>query len=621
MRRNRLAAAVADLTIKLSRPRYLRVVARILVHDRRPELDGTRCPCCKSPDAMIVQELPAGDIVIDLRTGDRITAADVPADLWRELCELAERHDLEVRCAVSTLPLLLDETGRHIFASGGNRAGKTYLGLYWLALRWLRHGGRERRFWLVASTDAKAFRLVEKLFRGTGESPAILPAVLIDRCPDTHRASNLQTRLVDGSLLDLRSFSNDPGAERLKSDSIVAALVDEAAHLPTPDSLTALRGRCVDAAGRLWLASTPRPSSFLRADVVDKALEYERLPAEDERKASGRHEGAVWLLAALPMVSNPWLPLANIERDMSTLDMSRPENQRDFAGAWIANEGLYWDGKFDPERHTFAHDDRDLAAWSPTFLASAGAGGHVPITGAVRRRLCAHPSRNPHHATIKATNDRWLVGQDLNFRMESVLVQVSAPADQRNDPDAWHVWVQDCVTSVRSNSDLHAERLVSPELSRVFDPRGSSRALDGALVIIDATAITAVDPHQRKHHQAGTVVDTFARHNLEVRAPMYRLDSGNKYKKVIPEREATFTVLRRLLDENRLHVASRCGPLLEAFATQLSEPNGHCPLDSRRGKWDERMGPVDALRYLLYAVQNSRPPAVAMAWGDLPQAA
>lgn len=618
MRRNRIASTVATLTAQLSRPRYLRIVATIKVHDRRPEIDGTRCSCCNSPDALVVRELPAADVVIDLRTGDRLTVDNTSGETWAELCALAERHDLPLRCSVTTLPLLLDETGRHIFASGGNRSGKTSTGLVWLALQWLRRGGRERRFWLVASTDAKAFRLLEKLFRGTGESPAILPAVLIERCPDTHRASNLQTRIVDGSLVDLRSFSGDPGAERLKSDSIVAALVDEAAHLPAPDSLTALRGRCVDAAGRLWLASTPRPSSFLRADVVDKALEYERLPAEDERKASGRHEGAAWLLAMLPMTSNPWLPLANIERDMSTLDMSKPENQRDFGGAWIANEGLYWEGKFDPERHTFAHEDRDIAAWSAMFLASVGAVGHVPITGAVRRRLCSSPSRNPHHATIRATNDTWLLGQDVNFRMESVLVQVSAPADKRDDPDAWHVWVADCVTSVRSNSDAHAERLVSGELSRVFDPRGSKHALDGCLVICDATAITAVDPHQRKHHQSGSIVDTFARHNLEVRAPLYKLGADHKYKKVQPERAATFAVLRRLLDEGRLHVASRCGPLLEAFATQLSEPNGQCPLDGRHGKWDERMGPVDALRYLTYAIQNVRAPAEPRAWGELP---
>jgi hypothetical protein len=613
MRRNRIAQAIAELAETLSRPRYLRIRATIKVHGRRAEVDGTRCPCCSSPDAEIVQELDAGDLVIDLQTGQRISAAEVTTAEWGELCGLAETHELAVRCSTKTLPLLLDDSDRHIFASGGNRAAKTTTGLAWLALQWLRRGGRERRYWLVAPTDGRAFRLLSKLFRGTGESPPILPAALIDRAPDSHRASNLETRLVDGSLFDLRTFANDPGAERLKSDAIVAAVVDEAAHLPSPNSLSALRGRCVDAAGRLWFASTPRPSSFLKATVVDQALEFERLPAEDPRKASGRHEGAAWLFTALPMLENPWVPLANIEREMRTLDMSKPEYARDAAGTWVADEGLYWEGKFDPERHVYDHEERDLATWSPSYLARVGAAGHVPITGYVRQRICSSPSRNPHHATIRSTNSRFLIGQDVNLlRMESVVTQVSAPPDQKHDPDTWHVWVQDCVTSVRTNDASHAARLVSVELSKVFDPRGSTRTLDGCLVVMDPTFITEVDAHQRRHGQSGSVVDIFARHNLEVRAPTYRLSKEGGWKKVVPGRAPRFAVLRRLLAENRLHVASRCGPLLEAFATQLSEPDGHCPLDARHGKWDERMGPVDALKDLVYACVNAKTPTVLL---------
>lgn len=602
MRNSRIAQEVKRIAAERQRSRYLRIVARILVHDRRAEITGARCPCCNSSDAEIVQTIPAGDLVIDLRTGERI-GPDDPA--WTELCELADRHDLDIRSSVHALPLLLDETSRHIFASGANRSSKTTHGLAWLALQWMRHGGRERRFWLVASSEAKAFDLLSKLFRGTGESPPVMPSALIERCPDTHRASNLQTRLVDGSLIDLRGFTNDPGAERLKSHAIVAALVDEAAHLPAPASLVALRGRCVDAGGRLWLASTPRPSSFLRADVVEKALEFERLPAEDERKVSGRHEGAVWLFRKMPMLANPWVPLVHIERDTRTLDMSKPENQRDFEGEWVANEGLFWADIFEEARHTYSHEERDLSLWSPTFLASVGAAGHVPVTKLVRRHICT-PTRNPHHATIAATNDNWLIGQDCNYRMESVIVQVSAPADARDKPDLYHYWVQDCVTTPRSNSDAHAARLVSPEIGKLFDHR-RAKALDGCLVVLDATSFTIADPHQQRHGLAGSIVDTFARHNLEARAPLYRKDTATgKYKKTQPERVATFKIIRRLLDENRLHVATRAGALLTAFATQLSEPNGECPLDGRRGVWDERMGPVDALRYLLYAAVNAR---------------
>lgn len=613
MRNSRIAQEVKRIVSTRSRSRFLRIITRILVHDRRAEITGERCSCCGSPDAEIVETIPAGDLVIDLRTGKRIEPTHPD---WRELCELADLRDLSLRCAVSTLRLLLDKTGRDIFASGGNRAGKTTLGLYWLALQWVQRGGRECRFWLVASSEEKCFRLLSKMFRGTGKSPPVMPAELIESCPSTHRASNLQTTLVDGSLIDLRGFKNDPGAERLKSDDIIAALVDEAAHLPSHNSLVALRGRCVDNAGRLWLASTPRPDSVLRGEV-EKALEFERLPAEDERKISGAHEGAAWLFQKLPMMDNPWVPRANIEAKTRTLDMSRPESQRDFEGEWVANEGLFWIDIFRPDRHTYSHEERDLSLWSPTFLASVGAAGHVPVTKLVRRHICT-PTRNPHHATIAATNDNWLIGQDCNYRMESVVVQVSAPADARDKPDLYHYWVQDCVTTPRSNSDAHAARLVSPEIGKLFDHR-RAKALDGCLVVLDATSFTIADPHQQRHGLAGSIVDTFARHNLEARAPLYRKDTATgKYKKAQPERVATFKIIRRLLDENRLHVATRAGALLTAFATQLSEPNGECPLDGRRGVWDERMGPVDALRYLLYAAVNAR---VVQAAGYLGQAA
>lgn len=622
MRLNRIGAAVAELAAEVLRPAFAHVVATLHVHDWREVLDGTRCPCCQDPDCEIVESRVMVDVVIDVDGGERIYEADVSPEEWAEKLELSDQFDVQLRCSVHTLDLFLDTSRRHLCIAGAQRAAKTTTSLYLFALDVLRYGGLNKRAWLVAPTEEDAHKLLQKLLRPTpvgesGRAPAIIPPGLVMRTPATARTSDMLTTLIDGTIIDLRSFNGDPGASRLKSDPCFTILCDEAAHLPSPDSLAALVGRTFDAGGRLTLASTPRPSAVMTSIVVEPAMEFEHMDPADPRKAAGDHPGAQWIFRSLPMIHNVFLNRETTLKKMRGVDMSRPENRRDFLGEWVANEGLYWADKFDPERHTYAHEDRDLGEWSAMFLASVGAVGHVPITGVVRRRLCSSPSRNPHHATIKATNDRWLVGQDVNFRMESVVVQVSAPADKRSDPDAWHYWVQDCITSMRSNSDLHAARLVSPELSRVFDPRGSTRTLDGALVIIDETAITAVDPHQRKHHQGGTIVDTFARHNLEVRAPLYKL-VDNKYKKARVERAATFRILTRLLAEGRLHVASRCGPLLEAFATQLSEPNGQCPLDGRRGKWDERMGPVDALRYLTYAIQNVRAPAEVKSWGELP---
>lgn len=619
MRRRGFITEIAAVAEMLTRPRYLRIVAEIAVHDRKVVLDGVRCPCCNSFDAEIVKRLPGADLIIDTHTGRRILEAETPAREWHKLAALARVHEVPIRCSPTTLPLLLDETKRHIFASGGNRASKTTTGLYWLALRLLRLGGRERRFWLVASTDEKAFRLLEKLFRVTpspsgGVVPPILPGELVQRSPATHRASNLQTRLIDGSIVELRSFHGDPDAERAKGDPIVCALVDEAAHLPAARSssaggtpscawLAALRGRCVDLRGRLWLASTATVSSVVKPLVVDPAMEFERLLPDDPKKVSGAHEGAAWIFKPLPLMNNPWVSRENIEWDMNTLDMSKPENRRDFLGEFVASEGLCWTD-FDTERHIVAHEARDVADLSPVFLARHGAAGHVPVTADAVRSLFGR-TPNPHYRMARATNFRYLLGQDVNVNpMNTSVLQFTAPADKQGDREAWHVWVVDGVTSPHSNSLRHGERLVGPELSRIFDSRGAG--LQGCGVICDATSLGKHDPHASRHGQSGSLAELYGRLGLDVRAPEYipnKTGPGHRNG----ERARYFRLLHRLLAEGRLHVWSRCGALLNAFATQLVEPDGECPLDSRRGLWDVVMGPMDALRYAVWAAMNSQP--------------
>jgi len=622
MRRSRLAQAIEELVEVIERPRFLRIVAELLVHDRRPEIDGTRCPCCGSADAQIVERRIAADVVIDTATGERIVEADVDPAVWAAHVDLAERHDVPIRCSTKTAPIIEDDTGRHLFASGGHRAAKTTTGLYWFALQVLRFGGLERRFWLVAPTDQKAFRLLAKLFRPTptptgGTVAPILPAVLIERAPDTHRASNLETRLVDGTVIDLRSFHGDPGAERAKSDPIVAALVDEAAHLPSEAWLSALRGRCVDLAGRLWFASTAIPSSSIKP-LVDKLLEWQRLPADSPARASGEHDGAAWRFELFPMLANPWLPLANIERDMRTIDMSKPENRRDYGGEWCASEGLCWTN-FTAERHVVVNEARDVNKLSPRFLADHRAGGHVDITPTVARALFG--KANPHVRLARASNFRFILGADINKNpLSTVLMQITAPEDAQDDRDQWHYWILDTVSTPTSNSLAHAERLVSTELARVLDPDGKASPLRGCGIIVDATAIgkdpTARTPGQTG--QSGQICETFWRVGLDARAPAYRVRTDGKPGHYNPEKRSCFTLVHRLINEGRLHVFSRAGHLLKSFAEQLVGPDGIEPIDGRSGMWDQLMGPMDSMRYAVYAAATVKSPAVARSWAELP---
>lgn len=606
--RDRVAAALA----LAQSATHLHIVGVIRVHARRAEVDGTVCSCCMSEDCEVVEDIPVADFLIDLDAGERIYPGDVTPDEWDELCAGAERHDINLRCTYATLPLLQDPLNRHKAVSAGNRSGKTTTGLVWLALQYLLRGRAMARFWLVGETEKDCFELLEKMFVGVpspsgGTVPPILPAALVYRSPAATRASDMQTRTVDGALFDLINYKNNPSASHGKKNGIIAALVDEAAVLPGPAWLAALRGRCVEYDGALWLASTATPTSFLKTEVIDKCLEYAALAPDHPEKLSGEHPGAAWQSVHLSMFDNCWVPKANIEKALRTLDKDSPDVARDFYGLWRANEGLFWADKFFPARHVFAHEHLDFAKWSPEFRESLGVGNHVPITGHVRRRICSSPARNPHNATIRSTNDRWLCGFDINLIPQGVLLQITAPKGCEDKPDTWHAWVMDTLVPPGKRVTLAslADWLNSTQLSRSLTPGESSMTLDGALVIIDPSEAFKVDSDQQRSGQSGSIVDTFARSNLEVRFPSYRL-SGHEWKVDRTVRAPQYAVLTRMFSEGRLHIASRAQRLIRSFEEQLSEPMGQCPLDAKSGKYDMMAGPVDGLRYLLYACVNSK---------------
>ena len=161
---------------------------------------------------------------------------------------------------------------------------------------------------------------------------------------------------------------------------------------------------------------------------------------------------------------------------------------------------------------------------------------------------------------------------------------------------------------------------MSPEPARVLVPEGRGSPLSGCGPTMDATAIRN-DPTQRVHGQSGSAAETFWRARLDARAPAYRRNSAQKLVGYNPELLHRFTLMHRIIREGRLHVFSRCGDLLRAFDSQLVMPDGIVPLDARRGKWDQIMGPMDAASYAVYAAANVTKPAEARSWADLPAAA
>lgn len=597
MRRRQIATEIRQLQLQLQRPRFLRIVSKILIHEHRGPRSRSLCPCCGSSTAEITETLAGEDLILDLELGDRYLHGETDPDHWRDLAVLAKTQEVPLRMSRPQAALVLDQTDRHLFASGGNRSAKTTAGLYWLARQWILRGGRNRRFWLVASTLPKAYRLLEKLFRGTGESPPILPSSLVDYMPATPRASDLQTRLVDGSLIDLKYFEGDPGAERLKSDSIIAALCDESAHLPGPDSLVALRGRCLDAGGRLFFATTPRPSHFLREEVVEPAMAFDALAEDDPQRLEGKHPGSRWHFKQLILMDNPWLDRDIVLRDLRSLNPEDPAVQRDFYGSWISGSGLLW-RDWSSERHVLVHEARDFSGIGLSTRGTLGVSGHVPITDQVVRLVFGQPS--PHYLGTRASNTRYVLGSDVNCHpMTSVAIQITAPQGKEADRDSWHFWAMEEIRTSHGSSYAHADQLRSTYFGRMLEPGRKDSPFEGAGIIIDAKSL-GWDPTAHKFGgDPQGIAMVFGRLGFDLRSPLYvPTDKGPRPKP--PNRRDCFILVKRLLREGRLHILNRCHAVIEAFHRQEDSGDGETPV-----KNDPLDSAMDALRYALYGIVHA----------------
>lgn len=612
MRLNRIAAAVAALTKELLRPRYLHTLVNLLVHDRREAVDGVgRCPCCRSPEAVVVETIEMLSVVIDCVTGDRIYEADVSARKWTEYLALAARHEIPLRCSVKTKDLFLDTSNRAIVLAGAQRAGKTSTAIGLWVLETLRRGGVGTNAWLVAPTDTMAFKLLCKILRPqkigkSGRAPSIIPPALVARTPDTARASNLQTVLIDGTIIDLRSFKNDPGAERLKSDPCIAILCDEAAHLPSPDSVAALTGRTLDADGRLILSSTPRPSSVMTKLIVEPALEWAAMDPQDERKQSGEHPGAGWWFRSLPVLDNVFFNLERMLKKLKGVDMTRPENRRDWAGEWCASEGRCF-VDFQPDMHIVREPIRHMADMTPEGYARNGADDHVIITADCAKAIFG--KRNPHYRMAAMTNTDYVLAADTNVNpMSMVIIQVTAPRNHRADRSKWHYWVIDNIVIPSSNSLKFASEIVSMQYARRYDPQGQGSPFKGCGLVMDATSISRDPTAHRFGGDTGGIAEVFGKLGIDVRAPTYRANGKGELKHRNPDRVDTFTLLHSLLRERRLHIFQTAGKLLDSMNTLLVEPDGICAIDARRGPIDQMNGVTDALRYGVHCIANTDKP-------------
>lgn len=602
------ARRIEEIEAALARPRFLHLQPELLVHG--PGSAG-RCPCCGSMHAAIVERIPQPELLIDAVSGRRIYRGDVSDPTWAKVQAEAAHFDIPLRCSLVQLPLLLEhEDDRFILAASGNRAGKTQCGLTWTAMQWLRRGGPGRRFWLVGPTLSKAFGMLEKLVGGDVDTPAVLPPELVITRPDSQRASSLLTVLADGSLIDLKHFGGQ-GAEPLKSDRIVAAQVTEAALMPAPDTLAALKGRVLDLDGRLYLDTTPTPTSFLKSQVVDAAQEFSRLPEDDPKRAAGEHPGARWRVVSFALDENPWLDPEVLARELAALDPDDPATARDWRGQWVANSGPLW-REFDIETHVHVDEARTLAGMPRTVSERTG---HKvqDVTEKVGRRLFTSRA-NPHYRGMKATNLRYILASDCNLHpMSTVVLQVSADPARPDDRDRWHVWVVDLVVSWHSNTLAHAEKLVDLVWVRTWAPAATASPYKGCGMIVDPTAIGRDPTWHKGGRDPKGLVEAWGRIGFDTRAPQYK-PTPDGPKPVVPlPRWDTYLLLHKLVKERRLHVSRRADGLITSFLEQLDGGNGIVPFKVSHTQSDVLSSAMDATRYGVWSIFHGGHEAITAA--------
>lgn len=585
------------------RPPILWVTTEILVHELQPaavealeqaKTDpsitaaplGPTCPCgCRSRLCRIVERRADLSLYIDRITGKRVRPERLTAEQRAKVEAVAEKVHIPLRVSRKQLPLLFDNDGRKNLVSGGMRAGKSQVCLYAFAREWLLRGGKGANFWLAAPKRIMAFELMRKAIYGDDTAPPVLPAVLFNFIPNSEHKT--RAKMVDGSVLSLKHLGAKRGTN-IKSDSVQAVLIDEAAEMTDRDQLNAFEGRVHTTRGRLLAASTPTKNHWLRELVRDPCVAYEKMPLA-ERAENPTHAGRYWRYSALGMVDNPWVDPVHTFREMQAKGgEADPSVQRDYLGIWSGSAGALW-RSFSLDAHVLYSEHRDLQEWDEMKRRD--------ITTTVARKLFG--AANPNYRGLRASNLKIIGGMDVNISPHStVLLQVAADPDEPTNRSRWTVIVWDILQTFHGDATVHADALHGKRFAKMVRRDSDGETYRGIGIVCDATAIN----HNPTAHRTGGdpkgLCALFGAKGFDLRPPEYTKER----RPVNPHKKDSYQLLHNLMRERRLLINSRCQPLIDALLEQEDSGDGTTPIKVSHNRSDRVSSSVDALRYACWGI-------------------
>jgi hypothetical protein len=563
-----------------SRPRLVHLRAEYLIHERVDVVDDSvRCACCGSAEARIFEREDGPQVLIDRVRGTRKIRDEFNAVRFDQIAAKATYVYLPIRCTRQQAAIFHEQGRRVVMLSGGNRAGKTTSAENWLLLRWLRRGGRRRKFWVVSHELQQAFDVAARMVHGEADHPRVLPAEVVRSMPTSVRSKDPKVVLIDGSVIELRHTNKTTGGN-LKGKAVVDILWDEAVETPSPAVYTVLVNRLTGSRGTMLCSTTPLPGHFLKKEVVDEAH-----TAHPDGTTSGSPLKAVHYLR---MRDNVWYSRQGIEDSYASC-RDETTRRRECDGEWLVGEGRLW---------TFWSPDR-MQIWGEHRTLEER--GLADVTeAAVRLRW---PGENPFVRGLRPPSRIWYVGgQDFNcVPMSLVIAQIEGDPDAPADRSKWRLWIWDESVVKRTNTRAFAEHVASSELADVCGWKVSRYAK--MPILCDASGCYT-DPtrHRMARARAAPTARTSAAEIMSEGGFDCRPCHLNENK--LPENpriRARVDLLHRLMREDRIRVHSRCKYLLKAIDEQEDDGRG-VPVKESHHASDRLSGPIDAAGYLAWGI-------------------
>jgi hypothetical protein len=300
--------------------RTVLVTTQIAPHERN-DRPGRECPCCGSTSAWGLGKFDDLSILVDAVSGLRRNRWELSApgvESFDEMASMAEpwgqpdattwHVPIVFRCREDQIDALCDDVSETILFSGGWRSGKTYLVDQWWIRGWVKLGGRDRKFWLLAPLGKQAFNNMRKIFHGREGDPSIVPKynekpVLAYDFPNKHTDASLTFTFIDKSRGELYAVGKTDGAN-LEGDEVMRIGYDEAARVRTSGAYEVSRGRVMQSSGQVGLSTVPHDDApWIYDEIVKEFEEHGDNPDYHERR-----------VVTCSTRDNVFIPPENIER-------------------------------------------------------------------------------------------------------------------------------------------------------------------------------------------------------------------------------------------------------------------------------------------------------------------